>query len=84
MSDICYVIARRVDANAGHEETTVEEILEELSRDIHSFVGVRMHRLGVAEWEIKLWMESSGQANGAWRVVVTNVTGHTCTVHVSV
>lgn len=60
----------------------VEAILEELAREIHASVGVRMHRLGVCEWEVKLWMASSGQANVAWRVVVTNVTGHTCTVHV--
>lgn len=73
---------RRVDVDAEVEETVVEAILEELAREIHAAVGVRMHRLGVCEWEVKLWMESSGQANGAWRVVVTNVTGHTCTVHV--
>lgn len=58
--------------------------MKELAHEIHVSVGVRMHRLGVCEWEVKLWMASSGQANGAWRVVVTNVTGHTCTVHVSV
>lgn len=62
----------------------VEGILEELAREIHATVGVRMHKLGVCEWEVKLWMASSGRANGAWRVVVTNVTGHTCAVHVSV
>lgn len=74
---------RRVDVDGKLEETAVEAILEELARDIHASVGVRMHRLGVWEWEVKLWITSSGQANGAWRVVVTNVTGHTCTVHVS-
>lgn len=73
---------KRVDVDASLEETAVEAILEELARQIHSSVGVRMHRLGVCEWEVKLWIASSGQANGAWRVVVTNVTGHTCTVHV--
>ncbi|XP_044511977.1 acetyl-CoA carboxylase 1-like [Mangifera indica] len=73
---------KRVDVNAGQEETAVAVILEGLVREIHSNVGVRMHRLGVCEWEVKLWMASSGQANGAWRVVVTNVTGHTCTVHI--
>lgn len=69
--------------DAEHEEAAVEAILEELSREIHASVGVRMHKLGVAEWEVKLWIASSGHANGAWRVVITNVTGHTCTVHVS-
>ncbi|GLT93843.1 hypothetical protein SLE2022_116160 [Rubroshorea leprosula] len=73
---------KRVDLKAGQEEVMVEAILEELAQDIHAAAGVRMHRLGVCEWEVKLWMASSGQANGAWRVVVTNVTGHTCTVHV--
>lgn len=58
--------------------------MEEMAREIHASVGVKMHRLNVCEWEVKLWMSSSGQANGAWRVVITNVTGHTCAVHVSV
>ncbi|CAN8288726.1 unnamed protein product [Cochlearia groenlandica] len=44
--------------------------------------GVRMHRLGVYEWEVRLWLVSLGLASGAWRVVVANVTGHTCTVHI--
>ncbi|XVF64733.1 hypothetical protein PTKIN_Ptkin09bG0191000 [Pterospermum kingtungense] len=73
---------KRVDLDAGQEEAVVESILEELAQEIHAFVGVRMHKLGVSEWEVKLWMASSGQANGAWRVVVTNVTGQTCTVHI--
>ena len=76
-------LTRRVDLDAGQEEAAVESILEELAQEIHAFVGVRMHKLGVCEWEVKLWMASSGQANGAWRVVVTNVTGQTSTVHVS-
>lgn len=65
------------------EEASVEKILEELTREIHTSVGVKMHRLGICEWEVKLWIASDGQANGAWRVVVTNATGHTCVVHVS-
>jgi len=69
--------------NAEDEETTVEMILEEAAREIHRSVGVRMHRLGVCEWEVRLWLVSSGLACGAWRVVVANVTGRTCTVHVS-
>ncbi|XP_062145774.1 acetyl-CoA carboxylase 1-like isoform X2 [Alnus glutinosa] len=73
---------KRVDIAAEQEESAVEAILKELAHEIHVSVGVRMHRLGVCEWEVKLWMASSGQANGAWRVVVTNVTGHTCTVHI--
>jgi len=77
------VNTRRINVDAGKEETTVEAILEELAQEIHSSVGVRMHRLGVVVWEVKLWMAAGGQANGAWRVIVNNVTGHTCTVHVS-
>ncbi|CAN0920072.1 Acetyl-CoA carboxylase 1 [Linum grandiflorum] len=73
---------KRVEDYAGQEEAVVEEILGELARQIHRFAGVRMHRLGVCEWEVKLWIGSQGEANGAWRVVVTNVTGHTCTVHI--
>ncbi|XP_073263627.1 acetyl-CoA carboxylase 1 isoform X2 [Populus alba] len=73
---------KKVEIDAEQEEAAVEAILEGLAREIHAFVGVRMHRLGVCEWEVKLWMASSGQANGAWRVVVANVTGHTCTVHI--
>ncbi|CAI8592115.1 unnamed protein product [Vicia faba] len=41
-----------------------------------------MHRLGVFVWEVKLWITACGQANGAWRVIVNNVTGHTSTVHI--
>lgn len=67
----------------GQEEAIVEMTLQELAHEIHENVGVRMHRLGVCEWEVKLWMPSIGLASGAWRVVVTNVTGHTCTIHVS-
>lgn len=84
VSYIVDVNVRRVDLDAGREETMVEAILEGLAREIHSSVGVRMHRLGVVVWEVKLWMAACGQANGAWRVIVNNVTGHTCTVHVSI
>ena len=70
--------------NAEVEETTMEMILEETVREIHKSAGVRMHRLGVCEWEVRLCLSSSGLASGAWRVVVTNVTGRTCTVHVKV
>ncbi|XVE55454.1 hypothetical protein DITRI_Ditri03aG0159900 [Diplodiscus trichospermus] len=73
---------KRVDLDAGQDEAAVEPILEELAQEIHAFAGVRMHKLGVCQWEAKLWMASSGQANGAWRFVVTNVTGQTCTVHI--
>ncbi|WJX38678.1 acetyl-coenzyme-A carboxylase [Trifolium repens] len=73
---------RKINIEAGQEETTVEATLEELAQEIHSSVGVRMHRLGVFVWEVKLWVTACGQANGAWRVIVNNVTGHTSTVHI--
>ncbi|GAB4839534.1 acetyl-coenzyme-A carboxylase [Ancistrocladus abbreviatus] len=73
---------REVNIDDAQEEASVQTILGELAHEIHHSVGVRMHRLNVCEWEVKLWVASSGQANGAWRVVVTNVTGHTCIVHV--
>ncbi|CAL9054686.1 unnamed protein product [Musa banksii] len=55
-------------------------ILKEMVLKIHELAGVRMHRLAVSEWEVKLWLNSNGLT--AWRVVVTNVTGHTCIVHI--
>ncbi|XP_058224894.1 acetyl-CoA carboxylase 1-like isoform X2 [Rhododendron vialii] len=73
--------SKKVEVDAGQEEAAVETILEELVLEIHESVGVKMHRLGVCEWEVKLWMASPGPANGAWRIVVENVTGHTCIVH---
>ncbi|XP_059630432.1 acetyl-CoA carboxylase 1-like [Cornus florida] len=72
---------KRVDIDAGQEEAAVEIILEELACEIHASIGVKMHRLGVCEWEVKLCVASAGRASGAWRVVVVNVTGHTCIVH---
>nr|AIT59734.1 acetyl-CoA carboxylase [Salvia miltiorrhiza] len=73
---------KRADIATGQEEAAVEKILDELAHEINASVGVKMHRLGVCEWEVKLWITSNGEANGAWRVVVTNVTGHTCIVHI--
>ncbi|CAA6665069.1 unnamed protein product [Spirodela intermedia] len=64
------------------EEAVVAMILEGLATKIHELVGVRMHRLAVCEWEVKLWLDSVGLASGAWRIAVTNVTGHTCTVNI--
>lgn len=76
-------ISRRADAYNGNEEAIVDQILDEMAHEINASVGVKMHRLGVFEWEVKLWISSTGDANGAWRVVVVNVTGHTCIVNVS-
>ncbi|KAL8514106.1 hypothetical protein ACS0TY_013288 [Phlomoides rotata] len=73
---------KRADLPAGCEEPTVEKILDDLAHELIASVGVKMYRLGVFECEIKLWISSNGDANGAWRVVITNVTGHTCIVHI--
>ncbi|XP_008803739.1 acetyl-CoA carboxylase 1-like [Phoenix dactylifera] len=75
-------VSRTVDVNDGREEFTICTILEEMFVKIHELVGVRMHRLAVCEWEVKLWLDSIGLASGAWRIIVTNVTGHTCTIHI--
>lgn len=72
-----------LEISDGQEEATVEQTLGELAHEIHGYVGVKMQRLNVCVWEVKLWVASTGPANGAWRVVVMNVTGHTCVVHVS-
>ncbi|KAL5982106.1 acetyl-coenzyme-A carboxylase [Asimina triloba] len=72
---------RRIDIHSGQIETIIGMVLEELALKIHESLGVRMHRLAVCEWEVKLWLVSAGLATGAWRMAVTNVTGHTCTVH---
>lgn len=72
-----------MDIPVSPDENTVCTILKEMVLMVHELVGVRMHRLSVCDWEVKLWLGGDGVASGAWRVVVTNVTGHTCTVHVS-
>ncbi|KAK4374393.1 hypothetical protein RND71_005070 [Anisodus tanguticus] len=73
---------KTTDLNTEHKEAEVQKILKDLAREINASVGVRMHRLGVCEWEVKLWISSAGDATGAWRVLVTNVTGRTCIVHI--
>uniref|UniRef100_A0A6V7QRJ1 Acetyl-CoA carboxylase n=1 Tax=Ananas comosus var. bracteatus TaxID=296719 RepID=A0A6V7QRJ1_ANACO len=74
--------SRTIDVDACKDEATVQVILKEMALKIHELVGARMHRLAVCEWEMKLWLDCDGLAHGAWRIAVTNVTGHTCTVHV--
>lgn len=58
------------------------EVLEGLAHKVYGKLGARMHRLAVAGWEIRVRLKGVGAANGAWRVVVSNPTGHTCTVQV--
>lgn len=73
---------RRLDVT-GDEGAAVGKILYELALEVNASVGAKMYRLCVCEWEVKFRISSDGDANGAWRVVVTIVTGHTCIVHVS-
>ncbi|KAM3354571.1 hypothetical protein ACQJBY_025337 [Aegilops geniculata] len=72
----------RMTSEVGQDEKTACTLLKHMVMNIYEHVGVRMHRLSVCQWEVKLWLDCDGQANGAWRVVVTSVTGHTCTVDI--
>ncbi|XP_047324007.1 acetyl-CoA carboxylase 1-like [Impatiens glandulifera] len=74
--------SKSLESDVEQEEAAVETILEEMVHEIHSHCGVRMHRLGVCVWEVKLLIDSEGGANGAWRVVIQSVTGHTSIVHI--
>lgn len=57
-------------------------MLEGLAHEVYFKLGARMHRLAIAGWEIRVRLKELQAANGAWRVVVSNPTGHTCTVQV--
>jgi acetyl-CoA carboxylase/biotin carboxylase 1 len=60
----------------------VVHVLENLAHEVYLKLGARMHRLTVAGWEIRVRLKELQTANGAWRVVVSNPTSHTCTVQV--
>nr|QEG99472.1 cytosolic acetyl-CoA carboxylase 2 [Lolium rigidum] len=72
----------RMMGEVGQDEETACTLLKHMVMNIYEHVGVRMHRLSVCQWEVKLWLDCDGQASGAWRVVITNITGHTCTVDI--
>ncbi|KAH9295974.1 hypothetical protein KI387_039562, partial [Taxus chinensis] len=72
----------KVDIPTGKEDVAVVKLLQDLAYGIHDMLGVRMHRLAVGQWEIRLRLDTLGVANGAWRILVTNPTGQTCTVHI--
>lgn len=72
----------RMTGKIDKDEGTVCTLLKHMVLNLYEHVGVRMHRLSVCQWEVKLWLVCDGQASGAWRVVVTNVTGHTCTIDI--
>ncbi|CAM6103862.1 unnamed protein product [Calypogeia fissa] len=58
------------------------EVLQGLVHTIYGKLGPRMHRLAVAQWEIRLRLNHAGSAIGAWRIIVLNPTANTCTVQV--
>ncbi|XP_062200626.1 acetyl-CoA carboxylase 1-like [Phragmites australis] len=72
----------RMMDEVDQDEATACTLLKHMVLNIYEHVGVRMHRLSVCQWEVKLWLDCDGKASVAWRVVVTNVTGHTCTVDI--
>nr|BBG67099.1 acetyl-CoA carboxylase [Gnetum ula] len=72
---------KKLDENCD-DVAVVAEVLRHLAYQVHDMLGARMHRLTVGEWEIRLRLDLMGAANGAWRIVVANPTGHTCIVHI--
>ncbi|OQU91942.1 hypothetical protein SORBI_3001G262400 [Sorghum bicolor] len=70
----------RMTEEIDQDEGTACTLLKHMVLNLYEHVGGRTHRLSVCQWEVKLWLVCDGQASGAWRVVVTNVTGHTCTI----
>lgn len=81
-SEDVYFLSRREDSTFI-DVTQVVDILERFAHEVYGKLGARMHRLAVAVWEIRVRLKEVGVANGAWRVVVSNPTGHTCTVQVT-
>ncbi|KAH7276946.1 hypothetical protein KP509_39G027900 [Ceratopteris richardii] len=63
-------------------EDTVVHILEDLALRVHGRLGLRMHRLAVASWEIRVKVDLLGQITGSWRLMVTNPTSHTCIIKI--
>jgi acetyl-CoA carboxylase/biotin carboxylase 1 len=80
LSDL--INSKKAEITRGKEDVAVTEFLRDLAYQVHDMLGVRMHRLAVGEWESRFRLDSVGVANEAWRIVVMNPTGHTCTVHI--
>lgn len=78
-----FVLLRSTIVDVGQDEATACSLLKSMALKIHELVGARMHHLSVCQWEVKLKLDCDGPASGTWRVVTTNVTGHTCTIDVS-
>jgi acetyl-CoA carboxylase/biotin carboxylase 1 len=58
------------------------EVLQGLVHSIYGKLGPRMHKLAVAQWEMRLRLTSAGCKIGAWRIIVLNPTANTCTIQV--
>eukprot|EP00250_Pteridium_aquilinum_P007836 c17476_g1_i1 orf=321-7031(+) len=82
--DLCDHSTTKDLRNKELGENNVVQILEDLAHRVHGRLGLRMHRLAVASWELRVKVDLLGQICGAWRVVVTNPTSHTCIVQVYV
>jgi len=76
------VPSRKENTSSTNEVEKVVNVLEGLAHEVYSKLGTRMHRLAIAGWELRVRLKELQAANGAWRVVVSNPTGHTCTVQV--
>jgi acetyl-CoA carboxylase/biotin carboxylase 1 len=76
------VLCREEDGSTTNEVEKVVQALEGLAHEVYSKLGARMHRLAIAGWEFRVRLKELQAGNGAWRVVVSNPTGHTCNVQV--
>ncbi|XP_024374276.1 acetyl-CoA carboxylase 1 [Physcomitrium patens] len=74
--------SRKESGSTTNQVERVVRVLEGLAHEVYFKLGARMHRLAIAGWEIRVRLKELQAANGAWRVVVSNPTGHTCTVQV--
>eukprot|EP00252_Welwitschia_mirabilis_P026842 TRINITY_DN895_c0_g2_i1.p1 TRINITY_DN895_c0_g2~~TRINITY_DN895_c0_g2_i1.p1 ORF type:complete len:1412 (+),score=328.98 TRINITY_DN895_c0_g2_i1:616-4236(+) len=72
---------RKLEENCDNEDV-IADFLQNVAYQVHDILGVQMHRLAVGEWEIRLKLDLMGAASGAWRIVVSNPTGYTCTAHI--
>ena len=77
-----WMLCRKEDDSTTNEVEKVVQALEGLAHEVYSKLGARMHRLAIAGWEFRVRLKELQSGNGAWRVVVSNPTGHTCNVQV--
>lgn len=75
---------RKENGSTTDEVEKVVQALEGLAHEVYSKLGARMHRLAIAGWEFRVRLKELQAGSGAWRVVVSNPTGHTCNVQVHI